>query len=243
MLSKKMKQAICMVATVGIMGGSVVLTGNAVTGADTVTETSVVREVVGTETTVQAAASRTISTGVIGSGIIGTAQNTQGEADTNSTAISANDTLTVNATSSASDTVNMWIPTTAEEKRLFSYVGKEKIQASVVNGNMNVNITNSVQGVKCHEAFQIALNGYSIARTYNIFPNNSNLKKPVYETEQTVELSMTIPAELQKEGRQFKMICVSKDGTVYELFDIDTNPATITFATNHFYAYALCYVD
>ena len=231
MVSKKIKQKICAAAIASVMGVFTMMSGVAVVRANSAVETVDANNIMNTSS-----ANRTISTGIIGSGTsgsgaIGTGNNAQ------------TDTLTTNATSSASDTVNMWVPKTAEEKKLFSYVGKEKIQAQTIGGSITVNMTNSVQGIKCHEASQSALNGYSLARTYNIFPNNSNLKKPVYETEEKVTLSMVIPSGLQKEGRQFKMICVGKDGAVYELFDIDTNPATITFETNHFYAYALCYVD
>lgn len=230
MVSKKMKQKICAAAIVSVMGVFTMMSGAAVVRANSTVET--------VDANNTSSAGRTMSTGIIGSGASGSGATGTGTGSNTQT-----DTLTTNAMSSASDTVNMWVPKTEEEKRLFSYVGKEKIQAKVIGGNVKVNMTNSVQGMKCHEAFQSVLNGYSIARTYNIFPNDSNLKKPVYETEEKVMLSMVIPSGLQKEGRQFKMICVGENGAVYELFDIDTDSSTITFETNHFYAYALCYVD
>lgn len=227
MVSKKNKQKICAIAIASVMGVFTMMSGAAVVSASSAVETVDARSILNTSATEETSVESRIGTGVIGTG-----DSTGG-----------NDSLTTNATSSAGNTVNMWVPKTAEEKKLFSYVGKEKIQAQTVSGSTVVNMTNSVQGVKCHKAFESALNGYSIGRTYNIFPNNSNLKKPMYETEETVTINMAIPQGLQKEGRQFKMICVGENGMVFELLDMDSDASTITFETNHFYAYALCYTD
>ena len=104
-------------------------------------------------------------------------------------------------------------------------------------------MANSVQGPLCQKAFEAVCGDYSIARTYNIFPGTSNLRSPVYELKDEVELTIEIPKSLQKDGRSFEMICVSAQGKPYVFKDLDDNSASVTIKTKYFYAYALCYKD
>jgi len=148
---------------------------------------------------------------------------------------------TTNESVESSPIVETWVPQTAEEKQYYSYVGTEKLAVST-SGTTGVRAANSVQGPLCQKAFESVLGDYSIARTYNIFPGNSNLKQPVHELEDEVVITMEIPRSLQKEGRSFELICVSK-GVPYVFKDMDDNASSITISTKYFYAYALCYKD
>lgn len=153
--------------------------------------------------------------------------------------------VTVSYTSSdsteSSPIVETWVPQTAEEKKYYSYVGTEKLKIQT-SGDAGIKVANSVQGPLCHQVFESVLGDYSIARTYNIFPGVYNLKNPVYELDNELEISIEIPKSLQKDGRTFEMICVSK-GKPYVLKDLDSDGASITIRTKYFYAYALCYKD
>ena len=61
--------------------------------------------------------------------------------------------------------------------------------------------------------------------------------------EQAATITLTIPKTLQAAGREFKMICVTKGGLPIVLSDTDSNPNTITFTTDSYYAFALIYKD
>lgn len=192
-----------------------------------------VKQVTSGQVTSEQVTPEQITSGQITSGQITTGNSSDGN---------VNISYTTNVNIESSPIVETWVPKTAEEKRYYSYVGTEKLAVSST-GIIGVKVANSVQGHLCHNAFGSVLGDYTIARTYNIFPGTSNLNKPVYELEQEISITMEIPKSLQKEGRSFEMICVSKNGIPYVFADLDNNASTITIATKYFYAYALCYKD
>jgi len=96
-----------------------------------------------------------------------------------------------------------------------------------------------MQGPSCFAAFESVLNGYTIGRTYDIFPNGQR----VQSTDKEIGFSIEVPKALQKDGRTFQMICVTKGGQPVVLKDLDTNPDTVTVKTDKFYAFALVYKD
>ena len=55
------------------------------------------------------------------------------------------------------------------------------------------------------------------------------------------KIVLNIPTSLQAINREYKMICVTENGLPIILNDIDTNPNTITFETDTYYAFALIY--
>ena len=141
-------------------------------------------------------------------------------------------------TSNAS-VVSNWKPTTPEEKAIFALVGAEDVKTTIPNGKATM--INSVQGPKCYDVFKAFAGDYTLARTYSIFPEGADVKNPVYETATPITVTYTIPASLQSANRTYSMIGVTKGGAAQVYKDEDTNPNTVTFTTNHFYAYALCY--
>lgn len=144
---------------------------------------------------------------------------------------------TTNAT-----TVATWIPTTAEEKAIFSLVGTTPVEA-VTSGDTKVTVQNSVQGKLCYNVFTTYADGWKLARTYSILPAGATNKNPIYSTEKPVKITITIPKNLRAEGRTFEMIGVSKNGAATVYKDEDSDPSTITITTNSFYAFALCYAE
>ena len=168
---------------------------------------------------------------------ISTGQITTGEETDQDHSVS----YTTNENVESSPIVETWVPRTEEEKRYYSYVGTETlaVRTDSVSG---VKVANSVQGPLCQKVFESVLGDYSIGRTYNFFPGTSNLNAPISELDKEIEITMEIPKSLQKEGRSFEMICVSK-GQPHVLEDLSKDGSSITFRTRYFYAFALCYKD
>lgn len=111
------------------------------------------------------------------------------------------------------------------------------------SGSYNISVTTAmaVQGEECMKAFSSVLDGYTLARTYNItFTKyyNKNLEK----LDAPATLVFQIPQELQMPGRVFRMINVYK-GQPTVLEDTDTSDTTITFVNDKAGAYALVYSD
>ncbi len=131
-----------------------------------------------------------------------------------------------------------WTPTTPDEMKRYALMGKEPVEYVAATTNAyNLTVLNSMQGPKCFVSFEAVLGDYKMGRTYSIYP----AKNKVSSMEQAAKLTITIPNALRADGRSFKMICVTEDGTPYILNDLDKDPNTITFETNKFYAFALIY--
>lgn len=106
----------------------------------------------------------------------------------------------------------------------------------------DIQVIHHDQGPLCVAVFNLARNGFILYDDYyNITVRNT--APPIYATEQKIKLQIAIPEDLQKSGRTFRMICVSKFGIPYTFDDLDSNDTTITIETDRFYAYALCYSD
>ena len=108
--------------------------------------------------------------------------------------------------------------------------------------NANIQVIHHEQGPLCEAVFHLARDGFTVYEDYyNITVKDGT--PPVYETDQKIRLQINIPSELQKSGRTFRMICVSRFGLPYVYDDLDSSDSTITIETSRFYAYALCYSD
>ena len=133
---------------------------------------------------------------------------------------------------------NPWKPTTPEDKRRFGCCGGEPVKYTVAKENPYELIAeNALQGPKCFVSFDAVLGNYTIARTYDIYPASGRQ----YHMDQKARIQLEIPTELQENGRSFRMICVTEDGKPTVLKDLDKDPATITFETDQYYAFALIY--
>lgn len=148
-----------------------------------------------------------------------------------------------NSDSNEEDTskaVSEWKPITPDEQKRYAVVGKEHVVLTADAKNVySLTAYNMMQGSQCFKSFESALNGYTIGRTYDILPNN----KRVQEMNKEATFTLRIPTELQKDGRDFKMICVTKDGKPVVLKDLDKDSSTITVKTKKYYAFALVYKD
>ena len=131
-----------------------------------------------------------------------------------------------------------WKPVTPDEKKRYACVGKENVRYTASKDNAYpIAIENAMQGPMCFKSFEAALGGYTIGRTYNIYPLSDN----TYSMDEEVRFTVNIPSALCKKDREYKMICVTEGGQPIVYKDLDSNPDTITIKTNKFYAYALIY--
>lgn len=126
-----------------------------------------------------------------------------------------------------------------------SYNGKADAKHAVYqilnNGGYNITINHHEQGPLCDAAFKYAQgHDWLVTDYFNIVVNNSY---STYETPNNVRIQLTIPDDLIVSGRKWRMICVSRNGSIYSFADEDANDSTITFTTNRFYAYAMSYND
>ena len=133
-----------------------------------------------------------------------------------------------------------WTPT-PEEVKLYEACGEEEpVFVENANNAYSVTVANSIQGFLCWNAFDSVRGDYTIGRTYNIYP--TDLGK-VYQMDSKAEITLTIPEALQAGNRSFQMLVVTEDGKPAVLKDLDSNPNTITFETDAYYAFALTYKD
>lgn len=109
------------------------------------------------------------------------------------------------------------------------------------NQGYNIQFYHHTQGPLCDAAFKYA-QGYDwlVTDYFNLTVNNSFT---TYEINNPLKIQLTIPDDLIKAGRNWRMVCVSRGGQVYTFPDEDSNDSTITFSPNRFYAYAMCYND
>ncbi len=144
------------------------------------------------------------------------------------------------SSSSSSTSDGIWRPTTPDEIKRAAVVGKEQ-HAPYYDGasGYGVTIKNVMQGPLCFVSFEAVLQGYTIARTYDFWPNGQKVRSANKE----ITITLNIPAALQKADRDFRMICVTTGGLPIVLQDLDNNPATITIKTDKFYAFALVFKD
>ena len=134
--------------------------------------------------------------------------------------------------------VETWKPTTPDEKKRYACVGKEAVQYTPSKDNAyQIDIKNAIQGPMCFKSFETVLGDYTIGRTYNIYAPSDTM----YSMDKEIQFTIKIPSAIYKEKRDYKMICVTKDGKPIVYNDLDSNPETITIKTDKFYAYALIY--
>ena len=109
------------------------------------------------------------------------------------------------------------------------------------SNNYKVTIEHHKQGPYCDMAFKLAAAGDCLVLDYfNIIINdNPNIR----ETPTPITACVTLPADLQWGGRNWRVLCVSRGGFVYSFPDEDEDDTTVTFSPDRFYAFALCYND
>lgn len=105
---------------------------------------------------------------------------------------------------------------------------------------MSVTTNQVVQGKLCREAFDSMLEDYQYIGMYNI--SFAHAGKAVEKLDHEVQLLFDIPAQYQKQGRQFRMLRVYK-GAPTVLEDLSERGNKVQFSTDCTAAYALVYRD
>lgn len=109
------------------------------------------------------------------------------------------------------------------------------------HNNYKVRMYHKSQGPICDAAFKLARGSDSLILNYFNLVINDSLS--IYETPGPVTVVLTIPADLQREGRNWRMICISRYGYAYSFPDQDEDDSTITFSPDRFYAFAMAFND
>ena len=104
----------------------------------------------------------------------------------------------------------------------------------------NATIGKTIQGSVAEAIFKANIPlGWNSAFSFNLSINGKNEYSKKDGT-----IVLYVPSELQKEGREFKILAMDKNGKVFEVKDSDTNPNVVTFTPNiEGYAYYLIYKD
>ncbi len=74
---------------------------------------------------------------------------------------------------------------------------------------------------------------------YLVAPNG---RTQIHELDEDISVTILIPEELRADGRIFSIVMVH-NGVTYRLYDLDSDPNTITFPTRLFSTYMLVYTD
>lgn len=134
--------------------------------------------------------------------------------------------------------VETWKPTTPDELKRYNCMGKEAVEYTLPKDNdYRIDIENAMQGPMCFKSFEAVLGDYTIGRTYNIYA----LSETTYNIDKEIQFTIKIPSGIYKDGREYKMICVTQGGRPAIYSDLDSDPETITIKTDKFHAYALIY--
>ncbi len=90
-----------------------------------------------------------------------------------------------------------------------------------------------------------AQDGYKLAAVINadLYLLNNGTVTPIREVSQKTRMEIGIPANLQKEGRTFFVICFDSKGNKIVMNDLDNDNKSITIDTNVFSLFAICYQD
>lgn len=138
--------------------------------------------------------------------------------------------------------IYVWIPQTPDEIERAAYGSGGLIG---YGAGPNIRIFCEIQGPECVKTMKSAMkDGYQIAYTYSIiYYDDARPGEWIYETEESYDIELVVPEKIIKEGRQFEMICVSKDGKTYTVPVEIGEDNKLLFSVNRFYAYALVYKD
>ena len=107
-----------------------------------------------------------------------------------------------------------------------------------------VTTSKKYQGKACYQAFAAYIGDNTLGCAYNInVTDKSTARNKIMETDTAYKFTLTIPENLRKGGRTFKLIGLGQDAiNVFE--DADASGSTITFSTMYPTAtYALVYKD
>jgi hypothetical protein len=144
--------------------------------------------------------------------------------------ISDNPTITVNGTDY---TQKHFGPITLTSLDSIKRLQEDKVEISIKTANLPdtyaVTAHMGLQSNDCYEAYAAFIGDYNFATTFDMALTNG--KELLGTTENKLQYTLDIPTEFVEEGRTFKILAIGS-GYVFTYDDLDTNDATITFATD-----------
>lgn len=123
-----------------------------------------------------------------------------------------------------------------------SFTDPTRIVYSVGRTNQyKVDMYHAKLGPNYDAAFKLACGTDTLVTDYFSIIINDNPK--IHMTPGPVTLTLTLPQDIVRTGRNFRMICITPEGFAYSFKDTDNNDATLTFTCDRFFAYAVAFND
>ena len=123
-----------------------------------------------------------------------------------------------------------------------AFTDPTRVKYSVTRtNNYKVRLYHAKLGPNYDAAFKKAVGSDTLVTDYFTLVINGN--KNISQTPGPVTVVLTLPEDIQKTGRNFRMICVTKDGYSYSFADEDEDDTTVTFSCDRFTAYAIAFND
>lgn len=117
-----------------------------------------------------------------------------------------------------------------------------RVKYSVLrSNNYDVKLYHATLGPNYDRIFKMARGTDYLVTNYFMLVINGN--QEIKETPGPVTISLTIPEDLQKDGRNWRMICISRNNWAYSFPDTDSDVSTITFSPDRFCAFAMAFND
>lgn len=104
-----------------------------------------------------------------------------------------------------------------------------------------VRMYHATLGPNYDNAFKQACGSDTLITNYFSVVINDN--EDILESPGPVTIVLTLPMDVCKVGRNFRMICISRNGYAYSFKDTDTDDTTLTFSPNRYGAFAIAYND
>lgn len=123
-----------------------------------------------------------------------------------------------------------------------SFTDPSRVKYSVTQtNNYKVRMYHAKLGPNYDKFFKLAAGKDTLVTDYFTIIINDN--KNIAAIPGPVTIQLTLPRDIQKTDRTFRMVCITRDGKSYSFADQDDDDATVTFTPDRFFAFALCYND
>lgn len=128
-----------------------------------------------------------------------------------------------------------------EEELLEAVLTEEEIAAGA---QVRITVAKAEPSTEELALFTNAMNGYKecLYLDISLAKVSGNAVTAITEVPGGIRLVLTLPTELQKEGRSF-VLFREHDGSIEMLRDLDKDTATVTFESDKFSVFALAYSD
>lgn len=146
------------------------------------------------------------------------------------------------ADDSSSEQTDPSSDTSKDTTNTVAFSDPTRVKYSVLrSNNYDVKLYHATLGPNYDKIFKMARGTDSLVTNYFMLVINGN--QNIMETPGPVTICLTIPEDLQKQGRNWRMICLSRNNWAYSFPDTDSDVSTITFSPDRFCAFAMAFND